>query len=353
MVKVLIVEDSPVIRAQLAYLLDSDPEIEVVGTVADGIKAVEFVARQKPDVIIMDINMPRMNGFEATRKIMETNPVPIIIISASWDPQQVEISFEALRAGALTVLAKPPGFGHPEHAEAVAELLKMIKLMAEVKVIRRRFAIKGRKPEKPLSTETKITKKPGAIKVVVIGTSSGGPVVLNNLLSKIHADFPVPIVIVQHISKGFLEGLVSWLQESTHRKIFVAQDGETLLPGCVYFAPEEYHIGIGQNRKIKLLQGTCLDGSCPSASYLFQTTAEVFGNEAVGILLTGMGDDGAAELKLIHDKDGVTIAQNKESCTVFGMPGEAIKLGAAQYVLNPDEIASLLNDLTQTSNKQK
>jgi two-component system chemotaxis response regulator CheB len=283
---------------------------------------------------------------------METNPVPIIIVTASWDPQDVEISFEALNAGALIVLEKPPGFGHPAHEKTVAEIIKMVKLMSEVKVVRRHFDIKSRKSKKPLPAEAKITEKPGTIKVVVIGTSSGGPVILNNILSKIPADFQIPIIIVQHISKGFLAGLIGWLQESTHLKIYTARDAETPLPGCIYFAPEGYHIGFGQNRKIKLLQGNYIDGSCPSAGYLFQTTAEVFRNEAVGILLTGMGNDGAAELKLLRDKGGITIAQNKESCTVFGMPGEAIKLDAAQYILNPDEIAALLNNLMRTSNKQ-
>lgn len=344
MIKVLIVEDSPVSREFMRYILNSDPDLQVIGTAKDGKKALEFVEHKKPDVITMDINMPRMNGFEATRRIMSTTPVPIVIVTGSWNPKEVSTSFRALEAGALACIGKPPGMGHPEHEAITKELITTVKLMSEVKVVRRWF-----KPRETVKTPPKPREiRPGElrdIKIIAIGASSGGPIVLQKILSKLPNDLTVPVLIVQHISKGFVQGLVDWLSETTQLPIHIASAGETPLPGHIYIAPDDFQMGINGKNHIALNKDISQNKICPSVSHLFCSVAEVYGRNAAGVLLTGMGKDGAAELKLMSERGAVTIAQDEESSTVHGMPGEAIKLGAAKHILNPDEIAITLTTL--------
>lgn len=344
MVKVFIVEDSPVNREFLKFILESDPGIEVIGTARDGKEALEVLERVKPDIITMDINMPRMNGFETTQKIMATKPVPIVIVTGSWDPEEVSISYQAIEAGALACIARPRGIGHPKFEAAAQELVTTIKIMSEVKVVRRWH-------KTPISAKAPILNKAPAllsadIRIIAIGASSGGPVILKQILSQLPKHVNVPVMIVQHISKGFLPGFIDWLSKNVELPVHIASSGETVLPGNVYFAPDDFQMGINKNNQIVLSENHAINGLCPSVSYLFRTIAEVYGRKTAGILLTGMGRDGAEELKLMCDEGAVTIAQDKESSAVWGMPGEAVKLNAAKYILNPDEIAAYLKKIT-------
>lgn len=344
MIKVLVVEDSPVVREFLVHVLNSDPGIRVIGTAADGEEALEAVRRMKPDVVTMDIHMPKTDGFEATRRIMETYPTPIVIVSGSSSATEVAATFHALEAGALAVIPRPKGIGHPEHESTAKELVQMVKLMSEVKVVRR-WPQSRSKPAVSSALKAETERAPTEIRIVAIGASTGGPIVLRKILSQLPISFPVPVLIVQHMASGFVEGFVEWLAQSSGSVVHVAAHGGHLRPGHVYVAPDGFHMGVDTQHRIVLWGGAPGDGLCPSVSHLFRSVANVYGRNAAGVLLTGMGRDGAEELKLMKEKGAVTIVQDKKSSVVPGMPGEAIKLDAATYVLEPEKIAPALMNL--------
>jgi len=347
MINVLIVEDSPVIREFLVYLLSSDPEICVIGTASNGEEAFEAVKRKKPDVITMDINMPKMDGFEATRRIMETHPTPIIIVSGVWDPKEVETTFRAVEAGALAVLSRPVGIGHPDHEATAWDLIQTVKVMSEVKVVRRWAHLRRGKvaPAPPPPTTVPSPRSPADIKLVAIGASTGGPIVLHTILSELPTDFPLPVLIVQHIAAGFTQGFVEWLAQSSGFPVHVATYGEDPLPGHAYVAPDGSHMGVDRGGRIILSHDEPENSMRPSVSYLFRSVAYVHEKRAVGVLLTGMGKDGAEELKMMKDRGALTIAQDRETSVVYGMPGEAVNLDAASYMLPPEKIAEVLTNL--------
>lgn len=345
-IRVLIVDDSAVMRMLLEQIFGDDPCFEVAGQAGDGVEAVDAAERLSPDVITMDIQMPRMDGLEATRRIMETKPTPIVMLSGNLDPEEVASSFRAMEAGALVALPKPRGVAHPEYEADVADLVRKVKLMAEVKVVKRwPRAAKGER--QPLR---QATGKPAQAncEVVAIGASTGGPVAINTILSGLSSSFPLPVLIVQHMAAGFIRGFADWLNLSSRLPVHVASQGELLLPGHVYIAPEGFNLEVQEGGRIAQNGSTLEHGQCPSVSALFRSMAEVYGRNAVGILLTGMGEDGARELKLMKDKGAVTIAQDRESSVIFGMPGEAVKFGAATYVLPPDRIVAVLEQLVQS-----
>lgn len=341
MIKVLIVEDSPVAREFLIHILSSDPALHVVGAAGNGLEALEAVRQKKPDVITMDIHMPMMDGFEATRKIMETLPTPIVIVSASTSAREVASTFRAMEVGALAVILRPPGIGHPEHEAAARELIQTVKLMSEVRVVRRiPTATRGRTPGRPAIAPLPIL--PTGIQVAVMGASTGGPPVLQKILSRLPQNLPFPVLIVQHIAAGFVKGFGEWLAGASGFPVRIASQGEVLLPGQAYIAPDGFHMGVGTGPRILLSDHVPEDGLRPSVAHLFRSVAQVLGPAAVGVLLTGMGRDGAQELKTMKDKGAITIAQDEESSVVHGMPAEAIKLDAATYVLPPEGIADFL-----------
>jgi len=340
-IKVLVVDDSPVARELLIHILNSDPEIQVIGTASNGEEAMAVTKHLSPDVITMDIHMPKMDGYEATRRIMETDPLPIVIVTGSAGVKEVSMAMRVIEAGALAVVQKPGGFGHQDYQSDVSRFIQTVKLMSEVKVVRRR-AFPRRETILPI--EVKL-ERPSEIHLVAIGASTGGPPVLQTILSKLPTNFPVPVLIVQHMAAGFIEGFVEWLGQTSSLPVHVATHGEYILPGHVYLAPDGFAMKPDRYGRISLARGETENGLCPSVSSLFRSVAEVFGKNAVGILLTGMGKDGAEELRLMKEKGAITIAQDKESSVVHGMPGEAINLNAAMYVLAPEKIAAVLSGL--------
>jgi two-component system chemotaxis response regulator CheB len=344
MIKVLIVEDSPIVRELLIHILGSEPDINIIGTAGNGEEAIKFVSVKKPDVITMDVIMPVMDGLEATRKIMETQPVPIIIVSASWKALEVEKTFHAIEAGAVAIVEKPVGVGHPNYEQIAQKLVQTVKLMSEIKVIRR-WPQSRRKKTHIFSSRGTFSQISSDIKVVAIGASTGGPAVIETILSRLPDNFQAPILIVQHIASGFIHGFVDWLNESSNLPVHLAKNDEPLLCGNVYVAPDGFQMKVENNGKILLTEDETENGLCPSVSYLFHSIADVFGKSAIGVLLTGMGKDGAEELNLMKEKGAITIAQDKESSIVHGMAGEAIKLGGVKYILPPVEIANILENL--------
>ena len=339
-IKVLIAEDSAVTRMLLVQILGSDPGIRVVGAVADGRAAVEFVKANPPDVVLMDLYMPQLDGFEATRMIMETQPLPIVICSAVGNPSEVATTFRSLEAGAVACIEKPVGHEQPDFASRVANLLQTVKLMSEVKVVRR--WPRALSVAAPVAQTAEAWRTLADVKLIGIGASTGGPPVLQTILAGLSNDFPVPILIVQHIARGFLHGLAEWLKQTTGIRLHIASYGLHPLPGHAYLAPDDLHMGIGTTGRIVLTRGEPENGLRPSVSFLFRSLAEVSGANALGVLLTGMGKDGAAELKLMRDRGAVTIAQDRESAVVNGMPGEAVALGAATHVLPAEGICHAL-----------
>ena len=341
-INVLVVDDSNVAQMLLVHILESDPEIRVVGTVSDGQAALDFLKKGTPDVILMDLHMPGMDGFEATRRIMETKPVPIIVCTATADPKDLATAFRVMEVGALACVEKPVGREHAEFDQMAAHLRQTVKLMSEVKVVRR--WARTRLASAPASVARPAVSSHAAaeIKFIGIGASTGGPQVLQEILAGLPKTFPVPILIVQHIAHGFLPGLAEWLNQTTGFQIHVGAHGVQPLPGHVYLAPDDFHMGISASGRILLAKEEPEDGLRPAVSYLFRSLAEVIGPTAVGVLLTGMGRDGATELKSMKDKGAVTIAQDRESSVVNGMPGEAVKLGGATYVLPAGQIADRL-----------
>ncbi len=352
-VRVLIVEDSLVERTLMVSLLSADPEIEVVGAVPSGAAALSFLKQQRPGVITMDITMPDLNGYETTRRIMETTPVPIIIVGERWSVEEGDAS-PVFDTGAVAELQKPSGVGSLDYEEEAKRFVQTVKAMAEVKVVRRWARHRHRRNEgdsKPeaLALDVAPPQERKDLHVVAVGSSTGGPAVLQTVLAHLRKDFALPVVIAQHIAPGFLDGLTKWLGQTTGHKVQIATQRERLAPGHIYLAPDGLQMGVEPPGVIVLRKDALEHGMRPAVSYLFRSVMSAFGKNAVGVLLTGMGRDGAEELKQMRETGSLTIAQDQATSIVFGMPGEAVKLGAAMYVLPPEKIAALLNDMMDCS----
>jgi len=349
-IRVLVVDDSASARMLLVHILEADPRIRVVTAVPSGEKAIETLGQSNPDLILMDIHLPGINGYDTTRRIMETRPVPIVVCSAVSAVTAADNVFRAMDAGAVAVVEKPVGIGHPEFSKVAAKLVETVTLMAEIKVVRR---WPHRKPA-PLSLRPPLIKpsRAAAPRAVAIGASTGGPPVLQSILSALPASFPAPVLIVQHIVPGFLGGLVQWLGQTTRFPVKIAEAGEELLAGHAYLAPDGHHFGIGRSNEAVLSLEAPDSGLRPSVSHLFRSVGDACGANAAAVLLTGMGKDGAHELKQLHDLGALTIAQDAASSIVHGMPGEAIKLGGARFVLAPEQIPEALTAWSLNSSQR-
>jgi two-component system, chemotaxis family, protein-glutamate methylesterase/glutaminase len=339
-IRVVIADDSLVAREMLAQILATDPDIEVVGQAKNGQEAVDLVANLRPDLVTMDIHMPKMNGLEATEKIMAFTPTPILVVSSSVHGEGMGSAFDALTRGALEVIKKPEPKEWADLERIGRDVLRKVKVLASVRVITH---IRGRRGHAAIPVgDEPLT--PSDRRIVAIGSSTGGPSALLSVLGKLPADFPLPILVAQHIADGFVPGLVSWLDGGSKLKVVAAQDGDRPKPGFAYFATTGSNMVIdgGTIRFEPSKEGQLY---IPSADTLFESVARSFGERSIGVILTGMGADGAAGLKRMHDKGAATIAQDEDTCTVFGMPRAAIELGAASRVLPIEDIAEGILDL--------
>ena len=335
MIRVLIVEDSLTIAAQLSAIIGASQGMKVVGCVGDGKSALEAVETLRPDVVTMDIHMPRMDGLEATRRIMESRPVPIVILSGTMR-DQAAATFRAVEAGALCFVRRPAGILLPDSDSEVAALIQTLRLMSEVKVVRR---WKKTVREVAPSAEAAVGGRP---RIVAIGASTGGPQALRTIFSALSPDFSVPILVVQHIAPGFIQAFADWLQGNTNLPVRIAENGTIAAPGQIYIAPDDRHLGVSSDGSLRLSIAPPEHGLRPAVSCLFRSVGASFGGEALAILLTGMGADGAQELKALREMGATTIVQDRDSSIVHGMPGAAIALGAAGRVLAPEAIGALL-----------
>lgn len=333
--KVLIVEDSESVQLLLRKIIEDDPQLEVIGIASNGKEALQFLETTPPDVITMDIMMPKMNGFDATRKIMSTNPIPIIIISAKYKSEDLKTGFEALEAGAVVILEKPPGIKDPSFPKIAKNIQTTIRSVDGLKLITR----KHHKQKPPLSLK-ETYRSP--CEIIAIGSSLGGPQALKELLSGLPEDFSTPILIVQHISQGFGIGFAEWVQRNTKKRVLIPKNQEIIEPNTIYIAPDNEHMVVKKNGVIHLENSDPVKNLKPAVSKLFSSVNDTYGKKAAAILLSGMGSDGANELLILKNSGALTIAQDEESCLAFGMPGEAVKLNAAKEVLPLEEIAPFL-----------
>jgi len=317
------------VRELLRAIIGADPRFEVVGVATNGLEAVQLAKELKPDVITMDIQMPLMDGFEASREIMIDSPTPIVIVSSHYDVRQVAISMQALSVGALAVHPKPLGPEDPNFVEQTEDFLRTLHTMSQVHVVRHL-----RKRETPIPPLSRIRPSTGACRAVAIAISTGGPAALRDMFQTLPTDYSVPVLVVQHISRGFVEGLAAWLNAVSAIRVKVAVHGERLQPRTVYLAPDDRHLGVTPDgEQVHLADDPPIKGFRPSGTYLFESVAKAFGANVVGVIMTGMGEDGVAGLRAIRAAGGPIIAQNEESSVVFGMPARAIDAGLADVVL--------------------
>lgn len=345
MVQVLVVEDSMTTRRFLVDLINNIPGLMVVGEAEDGLQALRLVEELKPDVISMDIQMPNMDGLQATQHIMANTPTPIVVVSAGLGQREVDYAMLAIEAGALAAIDKPTAT--PQDEAKRIEYVRLLRLMAGVTVVRRRALeeLEERLDSLPVIQPD----SQNAPEIVVIGASAGGPGALTQVLSYLPDDFPLPVLVVQHLSTDFVPGLANWLGRRCVLPVRLAPEGEYPHPGEVWIAPGGVHMVLTQNGRVQLIHEKGHYRHQPSVDALFESVADVYGSKAIAVLLTGMGDDGVVGMAKLYNLGTRTIVQNEETCVVFGMPGAAIDRGVVEYILPVGEIGSAITKLTHAA----
>lgn len=337
-IRVVIADGSAAERRRLAGVLHADPDMIVVGEAGTGAAVVEMAMNLRPDIIALDMRLPAALGFDTTKEIMADAPTPIVVLSESGDEPHNGASTSALTAGALAVVARPPHRGPASTGAEEQRFISTVKAMSQVKVVRH---WRDRAP--PPVTARRRAAKVTPARIVAVAASTGGPSAIQQMLADLPSDFAVPILVVQHIGVGYIDGLARWLAGATPLDVRVARQGEKLEPGNVYFAPDNFHLGLADKQTIQLSDAPPIGGFRPSATFLFESVAKTFGNAAVHLIMTGMGQDGVAGLRAARKAGGTVIAQDAESSVVFGMPGEAISAGVVDFVT---PLKSLAQDLS-------
>jgi len=331
-VRVMIVEDSAVVRQLLAHIVSRDPRLMLAAAVPSAEEAMAEMERVRPDVISMDIRLPGMDGLEATRRIMAERPTPIVVIADAVGERGLQISMNALRAGALTVLEKPLGPARDGWERAAEAICTQLVIMSQVPVIRRR-------PAGPPPPAHQAAPRPAGQAALIrpslvgIAASTGGPPALARVLGALPADFPLPVLVVQHMGAPFMEGFAAWLDGLVAPRVLLA--GDRVLPraGHVYVAPGDRHLGLSAGGLIQISDAPPVGGQRPAADVMFDAMARHAGPRGLGILLTGMGEDGARGLTALHAAGGLTLAEDETTAVVYGMPAAAVRMGGVSAQL--------------------
>ena len=348
-IKVFLVEDSPVALTILQRVLNTASEIQIVGTATNGVIALEQIPRLKPDIICTDLLMGKMDGLELTKQLMAVHPIPILVISEVVTDNDTKKIGQLIEAGVLDVFPKPKTGFIQDYEKQQQALVQKIKLLSGVKVFSKKIKSSfptqiGDQAPIPFKINNDLSSNKRH-NIVTIGVSTGGPKALQTILPKLPSNFPLPIVCIQHISEGFLDSLIDWLSKESLLKIKIAENGELPLPGIVYFAPEKYHLELDSQGRFMHSDAPAINNHRPSITTTFTSIAQFHGKNTIGILLTGMGRDGALGMEYIHRMGGMTIAQDEATSIIFGMPKEAIDLGVVKQVLPLPKIASFLMEL--------
>lgn len=335
-IRVLVVEDSATARLLLVDILESDPGIEVVGETDDGAAVLGLVKSLSPDLVITGLHTPTMSALELTRQIMADRPTPVVIVTASTSPEQFALATGALQAGALTVVPRPVSPSAASCDLSWRDLLRTVKAMAQVKLVRSRPPSRAPGPaSQDLSPQPAQTQVP---RLIAIATSTGGPPSLQTVLRQLGTRLPCPVLILQHLTPGFVEGMATWLTSTTGARVSVARAGVVPQAGEFYIAPDHEHLEIDSQGRLALSTAPPVGGFRPSADVLFHSVARQFGAAAIGVILTGMGRDGVAGLTTLRGAGGLVIAQDEASCVVYGMSKETADAGLAHAVLSLEDI---------------
>ena len=324
----------------LQHLFTTSSDVQVIGTAKNGKEALNLIREKNPQVICSELNMPIMDGLDLTKSIMATNPCAVLIVTGFGQKGDRDKSFQLFEAGALEVLSMPFEESERTVRACVQDLIVKIKILSGVIVLRKRQIGSANSMNPRVGTACDRTQAISGI--VVIGASTGGPPALKDILLQLPDDFSFPIVCVQHICQGFLQGLVDWLAVNCSLTVLIARTGELPQAGTVYFPPESHHLEFDADGRFVIANGSDSDTHTPSVTVSFQSAAYRFGSHVIGVLLTGMGEDGAEGMLTIMEQGGITIAQNEQSCAVFGMPHRAIEVNAASHILPLQDIASML-----------
>ena len=383
-IRVIVVDDSALMRRVITGLLEQDPAIKVVATARNGREAIDLVQELRPDIVTMDVRMPVMDGLATTEHLMAYCPTPILVLTASLANHDVDITFKMLGAGALEVIEKPSGSDAQALDRTGRALIRRIKVLARVKVVTH---LRGRRKPPEILTPTLSTLSNGQsdkvakrqvdrttakesprhtvgpaprrsaqaprgpdFPFIVIGASTGGPRVVNEVLAGLPADLPAAVLVVQHIAQGFSAGMAEWLANASKLPVVLAREGQPIRPGEVLIAPDQRDLLITRECTVHLSENPLLIQR-PSIDISMQAAAEVFGPRAIGVLLTGMGRDGAYGMLTIRRSNGYTIAQDEATSTIFGMPRAAIQLGSAREVLPAARVAGRLVELVRESER--
>jgi two-component system chemotaxis response regulator CheB len=334
-IRVLIADDSAFMRCALTAMVQSDPALAVVGTAVDGLAALEQVQRLKPDVVLLDVEMPRLNGLQTLRRLMRTHPRPVIMVSGHTQPGS-DLVLDCLEAGAFDCIAKPMPTGGLDISQMGEELLVRIKAAGV-------YRPPVRMPSTAMAPEVPNARQAAQVAAIIIGASTGGPLALREIVPSLPLELPVPVVVVQHMLSGFTSSLAARLDHASRVSVREAAAGDILRPATVYVAPVGQHLTFLRRSPDVcsiVLSETPAAQHRPSIDIAMLSAAEVFGNSAMGVILTGMGDDGSRGMKAIHDAGGWTLGQDQVSCAVYGMPRVCAKMGVLRRVVPLEEIAS-------------
>lgn len=334
MKRVLLVDDSRVIREYLKNIIDDSEEFEVIGEAQDGVEGVEKALKLNPDVVVMDVVMPGKSGLEATEEIISQASIPILIFSSTVKDEDVEYAYNAIKLGAVDIMAKPDELHYSENSFKI-EFLRKLKVVSNVRVIRRPNPFRRKQKVKPLRYLNKES--------IGIGASTGGPPAISYILSNL-GRLKIPVFITQHMAKGFDKGFVNWLKSETGADVLLGEEGMKVEKGKVYVAPSGFHLNL-KNGRIKIDDSPPVKSCKPSVDVMFNSLAEEYGRDLVVALLTGIGEDGVEGCRKVKSMGGYVIAQDEKTSAIYGMPGAAVKEGVADTVLGLDKIPELLKDI--------